>query len=85
MKRLFTEPQRKAVPPEETIRRIREILSNRDLIVVETTAGAGRSAAFRPGIWRKRKGHESALCARQRVRRADGALVDRHADALLSL
>ena len=37
MKRLFTEPQRKAVPPEETIRRIREILSNRDLFVVETT------------------------------------------------
>ncbi len=37
MNRLPTEPQRKAVPPEETIRRIRALLSERDLFVVETT------------------------------------------------
>lgn len=37
MKRLLPEPQRKAVPPEETIRRIREILSACNLFVVETT------------------------------------------------
>ena len=37
MKRLPTGPRRKAVPPEETIFRIREILRERDLFVVETT------------------------------------------------
>ena len=37
VKRLPTGPRRKAVPPEETIFRIREILRERDLFVVETT------------------------------------------------
>ena len=37
MERSFSEPRRKAVPPEETIRRIRGILSDCDLFVVETT------------------------------------------------
>lgn len=37
MKRLPTGPRRKTVPPEETIFRIREILRERDLFVVETT------------------------------------------------
>lgn len=37
MKRLPTEPRRKAAPPQETIHRIREILHERGLFVVETT------------------------------------------------
>ena len=36
MEQSFSEPRRKAVPPEETIRRIRGILSDCNLFVVET-------------------------------------------------
>ena len=55
MKRLFTEPQRKAVPPEETIRRIREILSNRDLLWLKRHFRSGMALTAAGWSWAIRR------------------------------